>query len=63
MFSRNPLGPVDDISQTVPTRPGNRDAGRIATLALVGAVANTRLVPKRSATQPLTGMNTARLSV
>ena len=27
------------------------------------AEANTRRVPNRSATQPLTGMNTARLSV
>ncbi len=40
MSSRNPLVPVDDISQTVPTRPTNRDAGRMATLALVGSAAD-----------------------
>ena len=33
------------------------------TVKMPMADANTRLVPKRSATQPLTGMNTARLSV
>src|SRR5450432_499227 len=51
MPSRNILIPRDEISRTVPTRAVGRDAGRMATLAIVGSasdiagLARARLMP------------------
>ena len=70
MMDRRPTGII-----IAPPRPCSRRAATIigafsdsphrteATVKIAIAVPNTRLVPKRSAIQPLTGMPTARLRI